>query len=151
MIIISPFAKKMRNGAPHPKEYPYWNELIQELTKTYEVIQVGIEGEQALVSDFRKNLSLEKLKHLIESCDTWVSVDSFFQHYCWDIGKPGVVLFGQSDPAIFGHTENINLYADKRYFREKQFWLWEQTNLIKESFVDPKAVLDSINIILSNR
>ena len=108
------------------------------------MIQVGIEGEEQLVPDFRKNLSMVELSKLVNECDTWIGVDSFGQHFCWDLGKYGVVLWGQSDPNIFGHPENTNLLKDRKYLREKQFWLWEQTNLIPESFVDPEIVVKAL-------
>jgi len=73
-----------------------------------------------------------------------MSVDSFFQHYCWSLGKPGVVLWGQSDPVIFGHPENVNLLKDRDYLREKQFWLWEQCGFRAEAFVTPDEVLEAL-------
>ena len=118
MIIISPYAQKLRNGKINPKNYPYWTKLVKELSKNgYEIVQIGIEGEDPLVPDFRKNLSLTELDKLVKSCDTWIGVDSFFQHFCWDLKKPGIVLWAQSDPDIFGHSENINLLKDRKYLR----------------------------------
>lgn len=140
MIIISPFAKKLRNGQNNPKNYPWWPELIS-LIKYDTVIQVGVEGEKQLVEDFRKNLSIPELTDLINECRTWISVDSFFQHLAWDIGKPGIVLWGQSDPIIFGHPENTNLLKDRKYLREKQFWWWEQCDYIADAFVKPSEVI----------
>ena len=142
MIILSPFAKYMRNGQPHPKNYPWWNAVVEHIDD--HIVQVGIEGEAQLVPDFRKNLPLTELARLIEECDTWLSVDSFFQHFCWDLKKPGIVLWGQSDPLIFGHSENINLLKDRRYLREKQFWLWEQCEFKADAFVDPGVVLETL-------
>ena len=139
MILLSPYAKFMRNGASHPKNYHRWPEVIGRIDD--EIIQVGVEGEAQLVPDFRKNLSLTELAKLVESCTTWLSVDSFMQHFGWDLKKYGIVLFGQSDPLIFGHPENINLLKDRKYLREKQFWLWEQAEFKPEAFVEPKAVL----------
>ena len=148
MIIISPFAKKLRNGSPHPKDYPYWKELIALIDEP--IVQVGILGEIQLVDDFKTNLSLSELETLVHECRTWISVDSFFQHFCWDLGKKGIVLFGQSNPAIFGHEENINLYATRDgipYFRQQQFWLWEQAEVIREAFVKPELVVSQLKLI----
>lgn len=142
MIVISPYARGMRNGKPHPKNYPYWKDVIKRIDE--EIIQIGIEGEEQLVDDFRKNLPLYQLATLTSTCKTWISVDSFYQHFCWDLNKPGIVLFGQSDPNIFGHTENVNLLKDRKYLREKQFWLWEQAEYIEDAFVKPKVVLDAL-------
>jgi len=141
MIIIAPFAKPINK--PHPKNYPYWKEVIAGLSNEH-IIQVGVAGEEQLVTDFRRNLSLQQLKELVLQCRTWVSVDSFFQHFCWDIGKPGVVIFGPSDPKIFGHPENINLLKDRKYLREKQFWLWEQCEYNQDAFVDPEIVINTV-------
>ena len=138
-ILIAPYAQKLRNGKNNPKNYPYWNELIQLIKDP--IIQVGVEGEQQLVADFRKNLSLDELRELVLQCKTWITVDSFFQHFCWDIEKYGYVIWGQSDPNIFGHPENTNILKDRKYLREKQFWLWEQADYIEDSFVKPEDVI----------
>jgi ADP-heptose:LPS heptosyltransferase len=132
----------MRNGQKHPKNYPYWEEVLKHINEP--VIQVGVEGEAQLVSDFRKNLSLAELGKLVNESKTWLSCDSFIQHFCWDLGKPGIVVFGQSDPNIFGHPENINLLKDRKYLREKQFWIWEQAEFIEEAFVTPDVVIDAL-------
>lgn len=142
MIIISPFARPMRNDKMHPKNYPYWREVIENIDE--DIVQIGIEGEEQLVPDFRKNLRLYELSILVSQCNTWIGVDSFFQHFCWDLNKPGIVLFGQSDPNIFGHPENINLLKDRKYLREKQFWLWEQAEFNIDAFVEPKVVLEAL-------
>ena len=144
MIIIHPFARPLRNGNKNPKDYPYWKELIALIDEP--IIQVGIDGEEQLVPDFCKNLSIEQLSELILQCRTWISVDSFFQHLCWDLGKPGIVLWGQSDPIIFGHPENINLLKDRKYLRTNLFHIWEQAEYIKEAFVDPDIVYSHIKI-----
>lgn len=142
MIIISPYARKMRNGKLNPKNYPYWEEVVRGIDE--EIIQIGVEGEEPLVPDFRKHLALYELAALTTQCKTWMSVDSFFQHFCWDLNKPGIVLFGQSDPNIFGHPENVNLLKDRKYLREKQFWLWEQAEYDKDAFVEPEIVLNEL-------
>lgn len=154
MIIISPFAKRIREherveelrGTPHPKNYPFWKELIPMINE--HIVQVGVEGEEQLVSDFRKNLSLKELEKLVHECKTWISVDSFFQHFCWDLGKRGIVLWGQSDPIIFGHPENVNLLKDRKYLREHQFWMWEQTRADPNHFVKPDVVINALKEFL---
>jgi ADP-heptose:LPS heptosyltransferase len=142
MIILSPYSKFMRNGEKHPKNYPYWEEVISKIKEP--IVQVGIEGEFQLVDDFRKNLPLDQLATLVNECKTWMSCDSFFQHFCWDLGKKGIAIFGQSDPNIFGHPENINLLKDRKYLREKQFWIWEQAEFKEDAFVEPIVVIDAL-------
>ena len=143
MIIIAPYAKKLRNGGKHPKDYPYWGQVIEGIDD--HIVQIGVPGEAQLVSDFRKSLSMKELAKLVEECDTWISVDSFFQHFCWDIGKKGIVLFGQSDPLIFGHPENINLLKNRSYLRSNQFVWWEQAVFNPHAFVSPEVVVKTLN------
>jgi ADP-heptose:LPS heptosyltransferase len=139
MIIISPYSKPLRNGLENPKNYPYWEELITQIKEP--IVQVGVDEEKQLVEDFRKNLTIPELRTLIGECRTWISVDSFFQHLAWDCGKPGIVVFGQSDPQIFGHPENINILKHRFYLREQQFWWWEQCDYKEDAFVKPAEVL----------
>lgn len=142
MIILSPYSRFMRNGEKHPKNYPYWDEVISKIKEP--IVQVGIEGEFQLVDDFRKNLPFDELAKLVNECTTWLSCDSFFQHFCWDLKKPGIVIFAQSDPVIFGHPENTNLLKDRKYLRENQFWIWEQAKYKQEAFVEPNIVLQAL-------
>src|ERR1035437_5377564 len=126
-IIISPYSKPMRNNLSHPKNYPYWKELISILQKKgHHIIQIGTNNEDILTEDVRFNLSFEKLRDLSHSADLFISVDNFFPHLANHyIGCKGIVIFSQSDPNIFGYKQNINLLKDKKYLREQQFWLWE--------------------------
>ena len=140
MIIIAPFAKELRNGKENPKNYPFWEELISLIKEP--IVQVGIEGEKQLVPDFRKNLSILELRQLIQECRTWVGIDSFFQHLAWDENKKGIVLWGPSDPNIFGHPENINLLKDRKYLVPNQFLWWEATEHQAERFVTPIEVFN---------
>lgn len=148
MILLAPWAKKLRVDKPHPKNYPYWPEVIKGINEP--IIQIGIEGEVQLVDDFRKNLSLSELGNLVRECKTWLSVDSFFQHFCWDLGKPGIVVWGPSDPLIFGHPENVNLLKDRSYLRPNQFWWWEQCDFNEKSFVEPTIVVDAVKRIINS-
>lgn len=143
MIIISPFSKTLRNGKTNPKNYPYWKELIRLIDEP--IVQVGIDGEEQLVDDFRKNLSLNELESLVNQCRTWISCDSFFQHFAWDKQKYGIVLWSVSDPNIFGHPENINLLKDRKYLVQNQFLWWEHTEYDATKFVEPEVVLEYLN------
>jgi len=142
MIIISPYAKKLHNGKVNPKNYPYWKELIKLIDKP--IIQVGVDGEEQLVPDFRKNLSLDELGNLVDECKTWVSCDSFFQHFCWDRKKYGIVLWSVSNPNIFGHPENINLLLDRKHLAPNQFLWWDFTEYDATKFVLPEEVVKFI-------
>ena len=142
MIIIAPYSQKLRTGKENPKNYPYWEELISKIDEP--IIQVGVQGEKQLVEDFRTNLPIECLRQLVKDCRTWIGVDSFFQHLGWDEGKQGIVLWGPSDPLIFGHPENINLLKDRSHLVPNQFIWWEATEHDSERFVKPHEVMEHL-------
>ena len=139
MIIIAPYAQKLRTGDNNPKNYPYWEELISKIDEP--IIQVGVEGEKQFVDTFCKGLTIDELCQLLVKCRTWIGVDSFFQHLAWREGKQGIVLWGPSDPLIFGHPENINLLKDRKYLAPNQFLWWEQTEYNPDRFVGVDEVL----------
>ena len=145
MIIISPYAKALVNGKQNPKNYPYWKELIELIDEP--IIQIGVEGEEQLVPDFRKNLPVSELRQLIAQCRTWIGCDSFFQHLGWECGKQGIVLWSVSDPLIFGHSENINLLKSRDNLAQNQFLWWDLTEYNPDAFVKPKEVIKSLQII----
>ena len=139
MIVIAPYAQKLRNGKRNAKNYPYWKELIALIDEP--IVQVGVTGEEQLVDDFRKNLSMDELAAVVRECRIWISCDSFMQHFGWDLGKKGIVLWGPSDPKIFGHPENINLLKDRSHLIKDQFVWWEDTEHKDERFVKPEEIM----------
>jgi len=142
-IIISPYSRRLRNGNENPKNYPFWDNVTQKLAG-HEIVQVGVVGELGLVTDFRPNLRLDELRELLKWCDTWASVDNFFQHLAWSVGKPGVVIWGQSDPEIFGHRENVNLLKGREFLRANQFDIWETAKMNVKAFVSSDVVVSAI-------
>ena len=146
MILISPYAKELRNGKQNPKNYPYWSELLEQIDE--QVIQVGISGETQLIADFRQNLSLFELRKLISECRTWISCDSMFQHLAWDCGKLGIVLWSVSDPEIFGHPENVNLLKSRDCLHHEQFMWWDYVEHDASKFVNPNDVIKALNAII---
>lgn len=145
MIIISPYSKQLINGKRNPKNYPYWRELIPMIDD--HIVQVGIDGEEQLVPDFRKNLSIAELKQLLKECKTWISCDSFFQHLGWSEGKRGIVLWSVSDPKIYGHVENINLLKDRSYLSKTQFFWWDSVEYNADAFVKPEEIIYNLQNI----
>lgn len=139
MILIAPYAQKLVSGKTNPKNYPYWKELIALIDEP--IVQVGVEGEEQLVSDFRKNLPVSELRKLIRECRTWISCDSFIQHLGWDEEKKGVVLWGVSDPLIFGHPENVNLLKSRDFLADNQFLWWDATPHTDAPFVSAEEVI----------
>ena len=140
MILISPYSKKLTNGKENPKNYPYWKELIAMIDEP--VVQVGITGETQLCTDFRQNLPISELKKLLKECRKWIGCDSFFQHLAWSEGKPGIVLWGISDPLIYGHPENTNLLKGREYLAPNQFLWWEAYEHDPQRFLPPEQVIN---------
>jgi hypothetical protein len=67
-----------------------------------------------------------------------------FQHLAWSEGKPGIVLWGISDPLIFGHPENTNLLKGREYLASNQFLWWEAHEFDADRFVKPDVVLQHL-------
>ena len=145
-VLISLLGRAMRNGRPrNPKSFP-WPERLVELLKLRDkhVIQIGANGDTQIADTFLPELKFDEVTKLLQECETFISVDSYLAHHGWFIGKPGVVIFSQSDPRIFGHDCHTNLLKDRKYLRPNQFEMWEQTGLNDDAFVSPEEVLEAI-------
>jgi ADP-heptose:LPS heptosyltransferase len=147
MILISPYAKPLRNGGNNPKNFPYWKEVVSGLNGEG-IIQIGAGDENPISNKvkLKKNLSFAEIEELVNKCRVWVSIDTFLPHMAHHLKKPGVVIFGQSDPNIFGYPENKNLLVNRKYLRPDQFLIWEQAEYIKEAFVTPEVVVESLKV-----
>jgi len=147
-IIIAPYAAALRNGSPNPKNWGYFPELVADLKRAgYEVIQIGVQGEQRIngVDQFIIGWPFRKLRELFNDADCWVSVDSVIPHFCYcERLKPGVVIFTQSDPVVWGHSRNINLLRDRKYLRQFQYDSWESCEYNPQAFVTPDKVVHAV-------
>jgi ADP-heptose:LPS heptosyltransferase len=146
VILYAPFAARgpSLNGQPSPKDYPFARELAQLLENDYELVQVGGNGDEQVAKDFRPNLSFIELGKLIDESQTGICVDSYLQHYYWYRNRKSIVIFGISDPIIFGHPENLNLLKDRANLRPNQFDLYYTSDYKPEAFVSPNEILDSL-------
>ena len=146
MIILSPYSRQLPDGRNNAKNYPYWQEVINELVhRKHTIIQVGRADETPLRSvNFRANLSLNDLTALVHECKTWASVDNFFPHLCSHLNKPGTVVWSRSDPTIYGYEANANLLKDRSYLRADQFGKWPDCPYLLDSFVGPEVVTNAI-------
>jgi len=135
LILIARGVKPLRNGNRSAKEYSFWDELIASLGD-YEVQEIT-------------EIPLDELEKLIKSSLTIICCDSFVQHFCWYIGKQAIVLWGKSDPFVFGHPENINLFKDRKYLRPDPFRWWEDVPYDPDVFVRPEIIVQEINKLAS--
>jgi len=145
-ILYAPFAAKhpSLNGTGNPKDYPFAKELISWIIGNHKVIQVGGSGDEQMVPDFRTNLSFDQVGELISNADTAICVDSYLQHHCWFLNKKAIVLWGISDPLIFGHSLHLNLLKDRSFLRPNQFDLYYSNQHRPEAFVSPGEVLKAL-------
>jgi ADP-heptose:LPS heptosyltransferase len=153
MILIFPWSRKTTDGKSSPKNYPYWEAVVEGLVgKGHEVLQVSCTGEVGVAGTRRvDDLPLEKIADLMKTCETWISCDNFAHHMAWTLNEPGIVIFGMSDPAIFGHPENLNILKDAKYLRARQFGLWSQEPENPAAFVGPQAVLEAVRLSIKQR
>ena len=107
-IYIAPYAKPLKNGKENPKNYPYWAEVIETLWPDYHLLQLVFKDEKILptVTVFHYS-KLESVENVMRDCVTWISVDNFLPHMVCNLkGVKGVVIWGKSDPLLFGYPEN---------------------------------------------
>lgn len=149
MILIHAYAQRLRNGMPNPKNYPEWPAVIAAFDD--EVVQIGVPDDIPLVADCRIGLPLKTIRGLVADCDYWIAVDSFLPHLAHHVPKPGVVLWGVSDPRLFGYPENVNLLKDRSYLRPKQFRVWEEQSYRSDAFLSADEVTRAIQRWQSRR
>jgi ADP-heptose:LPS heptosyltransferase len=147
VILIHPFAQTMRNGMLNPKTPPTsWWQIVLAALKERDVVQLGVNGDQPLIptATMRTNRPFSEIRSLVQHCAYWIAVDSFLPHLAHHVGKPGVVIWSQSDPVIFGYQENLNLLKDRTFLRPRQFGVWEAASYRPEAFLEPAAAVAAI-------
>jgi len=144
--IVSPYSRPLRSGNQNAKNYPYWDELIRMLNcVSIETIQIGVSGEQQLPCKRSMcDANVNDLTELLTVCEMWISVDNFFQHFANYHKRPGVVLWGKSDPNIFGYSKNLNLIKDRSLLRPHQFATWDDEICDPECFLHPHEVFEEM-------
>jgi ADP-heptose:LPS heptosyltransferase len=144
MIIISPYSRKLRNGERNPKDYPYWEELVAGLKQRgHKIIQLGVAGEPKIegVDEVCYNLKLKAIKDMLIQSHIWISVDNFLPHLASHTSKPGIVIWGRSNPDIFGYPQNINILSHTKHLRQDQFDIWETIEYNENVFTKPEEIL----------
>lgn len=144
LVLISPFSKRLRNGKNNAKNFPYWPELLARLDDSCRIVQIGTAGESCLTRDFRVNLPLSEITRLVKESNFWISVDSFLPHLAHLVEKPGAVIWGLSDPNIFGYPENLNLIRDRNLLRKDQFLYWEDEPFNPDAFLSAEEIFNAI-------
>lgn len=144
-IIIVPFSRKNPDGSINAKTYPFWGSLISLLQKQHHSLtQIGEVGEEKLVPDVRFNLRKHEHKKLLAEHDTFISVDTWYPHFAHKLGRPGVVIWGKSDPKIYGYDTHFNIFKDRRFFRKEQFRVWAEEPYDASVFLSPDEVMKCV-------
>lgn len=148
-IVIAPYSAKLRSGNRNPKEFPHWSKLVELLNgDDYEVIQIGVMGEEPIpgVRGFLVDLPFDEIKNMINDAALWISCDSWLPHFCHaEKLKAGIVLFGPSDPRIFGHAQNTNLLRGRDFLRPHQYQTWEEWPYNPQSFIFAENVIPEVH------
>lgn len=142
-ILIIPYPRRNQDGSKNAKLYPWWEKVIEELKRTYNLIQLGEKGEKELVEDVRFNYTKQQHTELLKNSLTFVSVDTWYPHFARKI-RPGVVIWGKSNPDIYGYPEHFNIFKDRKYFRKEQFKTWTTEKYEEHVFIEPEIVVQSV-------
>ena len=146
-VAVAPFAARLPSGIPNAKNWPWFKELFTMMPDD-EFIQLGTNGEDRIegAAQFIQGFPLEKLEQVIRDCDTWLSVDSWLPHFCATMRlQSGVVIWGQSNPKIWGYKHNINLLKSKEFLREFQYAPWWDIPYNENAFISPEVVVDALH------
>ena len=117
------------------KSYPHWDKFLV-LAQKHDIRKIeGMLPEQGIIN-------------LIHWCDIWISIDSFVPHLvAYHKLKNGIVIWGKSDPLIFGYKENANLLKDRKYLRPDQFRWWRDEVHDPNVFISPERLLQEVEKI----
>ncbi|MBF0563959.1 MAG: hypothetical protein HQK89_01820 [Nitrospirae bacterium] len=107
-IIIAPFSDSSRK-AMHPQK---WHNLVERL-KSVDVliIQVG-KIDELHIKNAYSLLGIttpRQLISLIKKCDIVITSDNFIMHAAHLVGIPAVVLWGPTEPFVYGYKEQRHL------------------------------------------
>jgi len=160
-LLISPYSSRIKNDndptAKNAKNFPFWDRLIILLTDNGHIVnQIGVKDETRFkrVSEFYQDKSIPELIEITNSHDLWISVDNFFPHFAhYYTLKSGVVIWGKSDPQLFGYPDNINILKDKKFLRPGniQFLWWHYEPFVADAFQTPQRIYDIIQKHLNEK
>jgi hypothetical protein len=148
-ILIAPYSTRLKSGLVNPKSYPYWNKLVDLLVRDgYRITQIGVTGEEKIEGVLRHvlNASFSQIRALVLEHECFITIDSFLPHlvHAEKLGKRGIVLFGPSDPLVFGYPENTNLLRGRDYLRPHQFQTWNEIDYDPQRFVYAENVMPHV-------
>jgi len=151
-IILSPYSNRLivkdQTGKEvemqNAKNYPYFETVVQLLKLDGEsVVQIGVTGERKIagVDDFFLNIKFIEIEKLLHQAKFFIAVDNFLPHLANATGiQKGIVIFGPSDPLLFGYSQYENILKDRKYLRNDQWHKWVKCQFNADAFVEPEIV-----------
>ena len=88
-------------------------EIVQRLADRFTIIQTvpTSYGSDASIN-LLPSLTIRQGAALFKRLYAILTVDSFPGHLAWAVGTPAVVIFGPSNPNVFGHSGNRNIRSN---------------------------------------
>ena len=134
----------------HPvKMYPYWTYLsILLKEKGHIVKQLKFLNEPAVNNvEIVDNPSHIKIVELLKDKNSYlISNDSFIPHLLnYHLpNKKSFVLFGVTDPKIYGYSQNINILKSNNFLLPNQFLNLDKLKSDKNIWPEPIFILEII-------
>lgn len=141
-IIVAPYSKPRIDGKPNAKNYPWWAEVVRVMRDDGFVLKQIVYGDETPIEGMEHvfGKSLPEIENIVRESDGFMCVDNYMQHMAHCLGKCGVVIFGPSDPRIFGYDENMNVLPEKPKLRPMQFQTWQEWDFDESAFEMPEVV-----------
>jgi len=90
-----------------------YEDLVRRLSRAFHIIQFEQDGSpHADVELVMPTPGIRRAAALIKRLHCVVTVDSFPGHLAHAVGTPAIVLFGPSNPSVFGHPSNYNIRSN---------------------------------------
>lgn len=111
-------AADSKYGEQHPKLWllEYYNELVQKLKCKYpniKLIQIGADSKFSAISgidlDLRGKTTIGETKVLLKYAALHIDSEGGLVHLRNTLNGKSVVMFGPTNPDVFGYAENLNL------------------------------------------
>ncbi len=107
-----PFVVINRETPQCEKVYPdaLWQEIVDQLREDFLVVEFAASKTPLVgVHPVSPLPGIRASTELIRRAASLITVESFLGHLCAAIGVPAVVLFGPTNPSVYGHSINTNL------------------------------------------
>lgn len=112
----NPIALHLTPGFSQNKQWPLQNyESLIRACPDYTFVQIGMASEQRISGSIDlRGLPLRDSFATLQQCTAFVGPDSGLAHAAGAFKMPAIVLFGPSNPVIWGHTQSHNIYKRLR-------------------------------------